>query len=164
MAAVYCLSLGVSNQTRELTHLPNLADPARKPSDPMLAMVGCGSPIPKPETGGSVDGLKHGKLIFNRPDRKSHRKQLSPPIEVVHRSILSDLSRFGEISSRSGQISSRSRCISLRSGLIQLRSTEISSRFGLISLRSTKISLKLGQSSKKAKFGDDLHSSSPTGN
>ena len=74
MAAVYCLSLGVSNQTRELTHLPNPADSARKPSDPMLAMVGGGSPIPKPETGGSVDGLKHGKLIFNRPDRKSHRK------------------------------------------------------------------------------------------
>ena len=61
----------MSNQTRQPTHPPNQA---REPSDPKLATVGGGSPIPKPETGGLVDKLKHGKSIFNWPNRETHWK------------------------------------------------------------------------------------------
>ena len=62
--------VGVSNQTRYPTHPSNPVDPAREPADPTPVTVGGGSPIPKSESGGSVDGLKHGKPISTDPTGK----------------------------------------------------------------------------------------------
>ena len=59
------MCVGVSNQTRYLTHLLNLANSAREPADPTLATDGGESSLPKPEIDRSVNGLEHGKLIFN---------------------------------------------------------------------------------------------------
>ena len=88
--------LGVSNQTHQPTHPPNQTDPAQEPADLTPAMVSDRSPLPKPEISGSVDKLELGKPIFNRPNRKTHQKQLSPSIEVVCLSILSNLSLRGQ--------------------------------------------------------------------
>ena len=69
--------LGVSNQTRYPTHPPNPSDPAWEPADPKSVTVGGGSPIPKSESGGSVDGLKHGKPISTDPTGKHTGKTFS---------------------------------------------------------------------------------------
>ena len=67
----------MSNQARYLTHLPNPPDPTREPADPTLVTVGGGSLILKSESGGSVDGLKHGKLTSTDPTGKHTRKAFS---------------------------------------------------------------------------------------
>ena len=71
------MSLGVSNQTRYPTHPPNPPDPAREPADPTSVTVGGGSPIPKSESGRSVDGLKHGKPTSTYPTGKDTGKAFS---------------------------------------------------------------------------------------
>ena len=71
------MGVGVSNQIRYPTHPPNPADPDREPADPTPVTVGGGSPIPKSESGGSVDGLKHGKPISTDPTGKHTGKAFS---------------------------------------------------------------------------------------
>ena len=127
--------LRVSNQTKYPT---NPANPAQKQANPMSMSVGSGSPPLKPDTNGSVDWFEHRKLISINPTRYTLETCCSPPIGVVGLSILSNLLRFGLISSRFTKIS-------LRSSQIPKKSTN----FGI-------------NSSIFAKFRDVSHSPKPT--
>ena len=59
--------LGVSNSNRDSTHLANLSDLAQESADPMLVMVGSGSPPPEPENYESVGGFSPQNL--KKPDQ-----------------------------------------------------------------------------------------------
>ena len=63
LVAKVLFRIGLSNQTWNPINLPNPADLAQEPFDPTLAIVGGGSPPPKPKTGRLVDGFEHEKPI-----------------------------------------------------------------------------------------------------
>ena len=63
LVAKVLFRIEVSNQTRNPINPPNPADLAQEPSDPTPAIVGGGSPPPKPKTGRLVDGFEHEKPI-----------------------------------------------------------------------------------------------------
>lgn len=106
----------VSNQTRDPIHYPILSDPNRELVDSMPMTVAAGW----------LAGLSMRSRFSTEPTIYTSESHHPPPIIVIRRYFLFDLSRLGEISPRFNLISSRFILISLRSAKISSRSDHIS--------------------------------------